>query len=330
VVILAALAACHHPLTPRERALALLPTDASIVGAADGPALAPWRRAVDAARAFVPATFGCVIDAAFASDAIAVAHGEAGTAVVIVSRAAVTGCPALARIADDTYVATIGDAAPEHGLGNAWTRARPYLSHAPIALAADVAHRHWIGEADATTAVMSVDAADAAIVEPLVAASLAPLHPTVSRTGTQVIVRVHDLSPEAVATITGELLAMLDRANAPAPIPLPCPPNGGIVVSCTGGTHLVVSSLPDALTQLTEPAREPVVSGGAIIGLRLSADALMLHRGDVVLGIDAHRVTSAAQLAAVIAVVRAGQHRASVAVRRGTTEIVVDLREPIE
>ena len=325
MVILGALLACHHSLTPRERALALLPAEATIVAAADGPALTGWRRAVDAARAYAPATFGCVIDAALASDAIAVAQREAGTTVVIITRAAVTGCPALARTASDTYVATIGDATIERGLGSAWSRARPYLTRAPIALAADLLHRHWIAEADATSAVVTIDAQDAAVVEAALRVVLVRFPKlTVTRTGTQVVVRAKDLQPDDLATIASDLLAQIDRPAAAVAAPFTCPAPGGVVASCSGGTHLVVGSLGDALTQLTEPAKEPVVSGGDIIGLRLTGDALLLHRGDVILGIDSHRVTSASQLATVI---RTAQHRAALAVRRGNSEVVVDLRE---
>ena len=304
----------------------LLPAEATIVAAADGPALATWRRAVDESRPYVPPTFGCVIDAALASDAVAVAQREAGTTVVIISRAAVTGCPTLARIAADTYVATIGDATIEHGLGPSWSRARPYLEKAPIALAADLLHRHWLAEADATSVVVTVDAADAALVEPVLRLALVKLPKlSVTRTGTQIVVRAKDLATEEIASMTAALLAQIDHPAAATPAAFTCPSPGGVIASCTGGTHLVVGSLGDALTQLTEPAKEPVVAGGDIIGLRLTADALVLHRGDVILGIDAHRLTSPSQLAAVIGSVK---HQAAVAVRRGNSDVVVDLREP--
>jgi hypothetical protein len=267
-----------------------------------------------------------VIDAALASDAIAVAQREAGTTVVIVTQAPVTGCPTLARITADTYVATIGDATTEHGLGTSWSRARPYLERAPLALAADLQHRHWLAEADATGAVVTIDAADAALVEPVLRAALAKLPKlAVSRNGTQVVVRAKALSSDDIAGMTGTLLAMIDRPSAPIPAAFTCPSAGGVIASCSGGTHLVVGSLGDALTQLTESAKEPVVSGGDIIGLRLTSDSLLLQRGDVILGIDSHRVTNASQLATVIATAK---HQAAVAVRRGTTEVVVDLREP--
>ena len=66
VVIWGALVACRATPSPRERALGLLPSEATIVAAADGPALAAWRRVVDIARPYAPAGFGCVIDAALA------------------------------------------------------------------------------------------------------------------------------------------------------------------------------------------------------------------------------------------------------------------------
>ena len=267
-----------------------------------------------------------MIDAALASDAIAVAQREAGTTIVIITRAPVTGCATLARITSETYVATIGDATIEHGLGPSWSRARPYLERAPIALAADLLHRHWLAEADAKSVVVTIDAADAALVEPVLKLALARMPKlAITRTGTQIVVRARDLSTEDVATMTGNLMTQIDRPSAPAVAPFTCPSPGGVIASCTGGTHLVVGSLGDALTQLTDPAKEPVISGGEVIGLRLTADALVLRRGDVILGIDAHRVTSPSQLAAVIGTAK---HQATVAVRRGSSEVVVDLREP--
>jgi hypothetical protein len=323
VVIWVALAACHTTPSPRERALALLPSEATIVAAADGPALAAWRRVVDVARPYAPAGFGCVIDAALASDAVAVAQREAGTTLVIISRVPPAACPTLARIRPDTYVATLGDATVERGLGPRWARARPYLETSPIALAADLGSRHVLAAAEKTAAWVAIDGADA---EPLArrvkAARFKGL--TVTRTGSQVLVRGDHLAVDDLATIAGELLADLDAPERLPVAPLTCPPIGGVIVSCSG-TKVVVGSLADALGQLAAPAREPVVSGAEVIGLRLAADALMLRRGDILLGIDSHQVHSAAELAAVI---KGLQTRATVAVRRGTTDILVDLAEP--
>jgi hypothetical protein len=147
---------------------------------------------------------------------------------------------------------------------------------------------------------------------------------TVTRTGSQVLVRGDHLAADDLAAIAGELLSVLDAPERVPVAPLTCPPIGGVIVSCSG-TKVVVGSLAGALGQLAEPAREPVVSGAEVIGLRLAADALMLRRGDILLGIDSHQVHSAAELAAVIK----GLHgRATVAVRRGTTDILVDFSEP--
>src|SRR6185312_10088829 len=173
VVILVTLVACHHTPTARERALALLPAEATVVAAADGTALAGWRRAVDALRPYAPASFGCVIDEALSADAAALAHGDRGTTVVLVKRTPLAACPALARVADDIYVATIGDSTIEHGLASSWARARPYLATAPIALAADLGSRHVLGAAEAGAAWLAIDAADAPAIEPAAAAVIA-------------------------------------------------------------------------------------------------------------------------------------------------------------
>jgi hypothetical protein len=325
VVILAALCACDHPPSARERALALLPSEAVIVAAADGPALAAWRRVVEVARPYAPAGFGCVIDAALASDAVALAQREAGTTIVIVSRVSPSGCAALAKISAETYVATLGDGTVERGLGPRWARARPYLVTSPIAFAADLGPRHVLAAAEASAAWVAIDAVDADALASRVTAEAARFKAlTVTHTGSQVLVRADHLAADDVATIAGALLAELDVPDRPPVAPLQCPPSGGVIVSCTG-TRLVVTSLAEALAQLTTPAREPVVSGAEVIGLRLAADALMLRRGDVILGIDSHQVRSAGELAAVI---KGLSRRATVAIRRGTTDILVDLAEP--
>ncbi len=265
-----------------------------------------------------------MIDAALASDAVAVAQREAGTTIVIVSRVSPQACPTLARIARDTYVATLGDGTVERGLGPRWSRARPYLETSPIALAADLGSRHVLAAAETTAAWVSIDGAEA---EPLArrvkAAATRYKGLTVTHHGSQVLVRGDHLAADDLAAIAGELLTDLDAPERVPVAPLTCPPIGGVIVSCSG-TKVVVGSLADALAQLAEPAREPVVSGAEVIGLRLAADALMLRRGDILLGIDSHQVHSAAELAAVIK----GLHgRATVAVRRGTTDILVDLSE---
>src|SRR5689334_48949 len=110
VVIASALAACASTTpTERERALAKLPAQAQLIAAADGVALSTLRAVIDAARPFVPARFGCVVDAAMTSEAVAVAVAPGvGATIVMITRAHVGPCQVLSRIADDMFVATIG------------------------------------------------------------------------------------------------------------------------------------------------------------------------------------------------------------------------------
>ena len=314
VVIAGALVACRHPPSARERALALLPAEASVVAAADGTALVAWRRAVDAARPYAPAAFSCVIDAALSADAAAVAHGEAGTTIVIVGPRAAAACPALARVAADTYVATLGDSTIEHGLGPRWSRARDYLATAPIALAADLGRRHVLAAAEQGTAWLAIDAADPDAAQREVTAAIARWESlakklAVTRNGTQVIVRATSLDPDELATLAHDVLAQLDPMPSHA-VPAFAP--------------VRVPSMPDALAALGNALGERVVENGSVIGVRLDKPLWSLVTGDIVLGIDAHRVTSAAELAVLA---KALPKRLSVAVRRGNADAVIDLSE---
>src|SRR5258705_5564954 len=78
--------ACHRSApTPRERVLAGLPADAVAVVAADGRALSHprIRGALDVVAARWPASLGCVVDAALASDAVAATVDRAGNAALL-------------------------------------------------------------------------------------------------------------------------------------------------------------------------------------------------------------------------------------------------------
>ena len=314
VVITGALVACHHPPSPRERALALLPAEASVVAAADGTSLVAWRRAVDVARTYAPASFGCVIDAALSADAVALAHGETGTTIVLVSQQPAAACPAIARIADDVYVATLGDSTIERGLGPRWDRARDYLATAPIALAADLGDRHVLAAAEQSSAWLAIDARDPDAVQRAVSDAIARWSPlakklAVTRRAGQIVVRGTALDPDELATLAHDVLAQLDPAPSRA-VPAFAP--------------VRVHSITAALAELGNALGQRVVENGTVIGVRLAKPVWSLVAGDVVLGIDAHRITSAAELAAL-----AGSlpKRLSVAVRRGDTDAVIDLAE---
>lgn len=284
------------------------------MAAADGNALAAWRRAVDAARPYAPAAFSCVIDAALSADAAALAHGEAGTTIVIVAPKAAAPCPALARVSTDTYVATLGDSTIEHGLGPRWSRARDYLATAPIALAADLGKRHLVAAAEPGAAWLAIDAADPEVVQREMTAAIARWQSltnklAVTRNGTQVIVRATSLDADELATLTHDVLAQLDPVSSHTVPALP---------------PVRVHSIPDALAELGNALGDRVVENGSVIGVRLKAPLWSLATGDIVLGIDAHRVTSAAELAALA---KALPKRLSVAVRRGDADAVIDLSE---
>ena len=247
---------------------------------------------------------------------------------MIITKQPVEGCSPVARVAADTYVATLGDSTIEHGLGSRWRRAQPYLETAPIALAADLGTRHVLAGAGSGAAWLAIDAADAGAVKRQADAIVARWRSlasklVVTRTGSQVLVRATGLDPAEAATVAGDLLTELDppyRASAPA---FSCPPAGGLVVHCAG-TSLTVRSLADALAQIAAAARERVVSQGEVIGLRLAAPVLVLAQGDILLGIDSHRVTSAGELAQL-----AGRlpKRVRVAVRRGEIDAVIEVAE---
>lgn len=284
------------------------------MAAADGTALVAWRRAVEIARPYAPAPFSCVIDAALSADAAALAHGEAGTTIVIVGPPPAAACPALARIATDTYVATLGDSTVDHGLGPQWSRARDYLATAPIALAVDLGKRHVLAAAEQGTAWLAIDAADADAAQRELTAAIARWQSlgrrlAVTRNGTQVIVRATALDPDELATLAHDVLAQLDPMPSHA-VPAFAP--------------VRVPSMPDALAQLGNALGQRVVENGDVIGVRLKAPLWSLVTGDIVLGIDAHRMTSAAELAALATAL---PKRLSVAVRRGDTDAVIDLAE---
>lgn len=341
-----ALATCASR-TPaeRERAVSKLPAHARLIAAADGPALAPFRPVIDAARPLVPRTLDCVLDAAMTSEAVAVGVTPGvGATVVIVTRAHVARCTPLSRIADDTFVATVGagsiaDSPAASPLGDArWARAKKYLVDDPIAfaLAQEDMRALAAAQADPLDAWLAIDAADVPAVERAIRGWIerqrtTSLQPFVDKLaietrGNQLLVRSTALDASELASAVAELLRSLDApAPRPAATPFTCPTLGGDIVRCTDGTRLVVRSLAGALRGLVVGQATPVIAGGDVIGIRLGADArMLLRRGDIILGLDGHRITSAAQLRDLAGHV---ERQATLAVRRDGIDTILELSE---
>jgi hypothetical protein len=272
------------------------------VAAADGPALADpaLRRAIDAARPHVAPAFGCVIDAALASDEVALAASRTVGATVVIASAAEPHCPALSRIGDDLWIATTGDAtaAPASEASpqsvSRWGRARDYLQTAPVAVAIDLGSVHAVAAAQPNPleAWLAVDAtAEAADTFEQRAKPFALYKLDLARTGNQIVVRTNHYAPDDLALLVPALFTALDPAPViPAKDPLPCPRE---VLRCTDATHFEVVSIPDFFAFLAAPG-EPVVAAGQVIGLRLTGDSgTFLKKGDIVLGVDGRPVRSA-------------------------------------
>jgi hypothetical protein len=279
LVIVVAVAACHRGPSPRERVLTVLPGAAVAIAVADGSALADpgLRPVVDRARALVPARLGCVIDAALASrtTALAIDHGDV---VVAIDASGEVNCPELAKVAPGLWIATVGQAAPVDRHASAWAsprwaRAQPYLVDAPLAFAAELHDRHVIAAAQA---------------EPFQA------WVAIDRPGLpQAIVHPERIDLDDLAPVLRTLLA-LDDAPPPA-----APAHAPVVIS----VHSLAAIHVEAA---------PVVASGDLLGLRLTADAPPLRRGDIVLGVDGTPVRSPDEF------VRALGHRnaVTIAVRR--------------
>lgn len=344
ILVVLALAACpRRAPTPRERALEHVPGGAQVVASADATALADpgVRRALDAARTHVGESFGCVIDAALDADAAALAATRTtGAVVALASHVAPRNCPALSRISDDIWIATIGDATPAPAREasvlavSRWARARDYLVHEPLALAIDIGALHAVAAArpHPLDGWLAIDASSPAATS-FEREALAALHSwragsaaagagklELTRTGDQVVVRAHAIGDDELATLARAFAAAIDAPPPPpARPPLACPTG---VTRCVDASHYEVVTVADRLLALAAPS-EPVVSAGAIVGLRLTADAdFLLRRGDILLGIDGSPVRSPADLQRAAARV----HRvATIAFRRDGADFVVHL-----
>jgi hypothetical protein len=354
MVVLAA--ACHGPApTPRERVLAGLPADVVAVAAADGRALShPRIRGVlGALAARWPASLGCLVDAAAASDAAGVTLDRAGDVTLLVALARPPRCPALSQREPGLWIATLG-AGPPAQAGSVlddprFARARPYLAGAPIAAAVlgDV-HVLAAAEADPLDAWIAIDAAGSAdAVAQAVAAQIARLahEPATAalagrlrteRPGTtQLVVRLTGAptggGPDgelAAAVRTGLTWADADadRRAAATGAPFACPAPGPDI-TCTGGTRYRVASLATDLAPILGVGRPaPVVVNGSVTGLRLDGAVreLGLEAGDVIVAIAGRLVSSPTMLADRIAHARVAT---TVTVRRGGAEAVLQFAE---
>jgi hypothetical protein len=329
--------------TERERALAKLPSQAQLVAAADGTALAAFRPVIDAARPFMPKQLDCVLDAALTSEAVAVAVAPgAGSTIVIVTRAHVARCPALSKIAGDVFVATIGagavaDKPAASPLADPrWSRARRYLVGDPIAIAIERGDQRVlvVAQPKPLAAWMTIDAADIGSVDrglrgwidrqrSTALATFAGKLTTTTR-GSQLLMQTKDARGDELALVAADVLRALDATAPVSAVTFSCPAAGNGIVRCTG-TQVVVTNLATTLRKLIAVDTEPVLAGGDIIGIRLSEDAeVLLRRGDVIMGLDGHRITSATQLHELA---RYASEAAVLAVRRDGADLVLDLRE---
>lgn len=349
-VIFAALAACStRTVSERERALERIPATAQLVFAADGATLStpPFKRVLESLTSHVPPTLTCVVEAAFASDTVAIAvQLDAGTTIIVESKKRIEGCPVLSKLSERVWVATIGSGAPAESrarsilASSTWDRARPYLQREPVALAGELPQMRLVAVAqpEPLDAWLAIDATDPAAVEAAIQAMLDRwrVPPTIelsaklkmSRAGTQVSVQTDALTVDDLVTIIRDTVEV---AEAPPPPPsissaFLCPANPGYgIVSCHDGTHYKVSSVETIMKTLATLDATPVIAAGDVIGIELVAEPpLPFVRGDIILGVDSHRIADRANLA-MLAPSLAGS--AAVAVRRGGIDAVLSLSE---
>lgn len=354
LAVAAAVAACHRPApTPRERVLAGLPGDAVAVAVADGRALShPRIRGVlDVAAARWPASLGCVVDAAVASDAIGLAVDRASNITVLAALPRPPRCPALSQRAPGLWIATLG-AGPSAGAPAVledprFVRARPYLETSPVAavVLGDV-HLLAAAQPDPLDAWVAIDVAPdvpggadtlaQAVAEQVARLERDPSTAPVagklrtSRSGpTQLVVRLTGPLDADLAAAARTVLGWVDAGGgpvSPAGAAFTCPaPSPGI--TCTGGTSYQVASLADDLSSIVTTGHPtPIVSNGSVAGLRLDAPVrdLGLEAGDVVIAMAGRLVTSRTMLTDRIAHARV---ETTITIRRGGTEAVLRFAE---
>jgi hypothetical protein len=279
----------------------------------------------DSLSPHVTASLACVLEAAQTSAAIAIgATADVGATIVLVTRATVTSCPALSRVGDDIYVATIGggvlaaDRAHSMLEGATWDRARPYLLREPLALAAELPATRIIAVAqpEPLDAWLTIDAADPDALGKRVEAQLAhwpnvlAAKLRVSRNGTQIAIGAEGLVAEDLVKITSDLLA---AAEAPPPTPVTDLPQ-----------QFKATSVPALLRELAAARSAPLIEAGEIVGIRLLAAVAPLRVGDVILGVESQRIVDSAQLGQLAGAL--GDH-VTLAVRRDGIDATVELVE---
>jgi hypothetical protein len=327
---------------PRERVLARIPATSIAVLAADGSTLAhPRLRAViDVLRPVWPTRLGCAIDAALSADHVALGISASRSATLVIETHAKLDCPALTKLADRMYVATLGDAQhveAKHSVLHAerFVRARPYLATAPIALTLEVPG----GTAIATASVAPLEAWIALDVHPLFAdviekrvrdyiarqfsdPATLPFAKriAVTRTGSQIVATLDAGKVDAdLAVATRALIAAAGRVAPRARAPYTCPPIAPPLIACRPGNVLAFTALGAAVTPLIDASLAPVVANGVVDGLRLTAPipALGLLAGDVVVAAQGRKVAHRIALAEILR--RARGSLALTIVRDGTT-----------
>ncbi|HSD86615.1 MAG TPA: hypothetical protein VLB44_03845 [Kofleriaceae bacterium] len=298
---------------------------------------------IDAVRSRFPAELGCVIDAAMTSQSVAIGSDpRIGTTIVIVSRAFVANCPAMSNVGPDLYVATIGGGLLSDGKKSVlkdpqWARAREYLLHDPIAIAAELPGRRIVAVAqpEPLDGWMAIDAANPTEVEAEINELVARWRRTSNaqlanklrntRKGAQVLVRIEKLDVDDLVALTTDLLRSSDAAAETKRPALVCPPLDDNIKACKDGSQLTVGSVQSTLLAMTDIDMAPVVAGGDIVGLRLVADApRLLRAGDIILGVNNRRLTTKEQLSAVLT--DPGK-KADVAIRRDGLDLVIRLSE---
>lgn len=321
LLVIAALAACHgRAAPPRQRVLERIPAEVSVVIAADGPVLAaPRARAVvELVRPRWPDRFGCVIEAALASDHVAVGATGSGDLVVVIATRAEVRCAALSKLGDGLWAATLGAAKPSAPGSSvlddpAHARARTYLLEAPFAVEVLRPGARLVATAavDPLEGWLAIDVSEeaSALAEQKVRGFVDKLARTsataaladriaVSHDGPQVIARLAGPVDVDLAAAVRAAIAVFETSSDRPRVSLVCPALAPPIVGCAGGSSLTATSLSAALAPLAAVRLTPIIENERVASLRLDAPvpSLGLRAGDRLLAIDGRRVTSAAQL----------------------------------